>query len=48
MIKRTDETGRSHEMVIGIARERGIGIVTERGARIESADRELFFLHVKK
>jgi len=39
MIKRTDVTGRSHEMVIGIARERGIGIVTERGARIESADR---------
>jgi hypothetical protein len=35
-------------MVIGIARERGIGIVTERGARIESADRELFFLNVKK
>ena len=49
MIKRTDEivTGRSHVMLIGIARERGIGIVTERGARIESADRELFFFNAK-
>jgi hypothetical protein len=35
-------------MVIGIARERGIGIVTERGARIESADRELFFFLMQK
>jgi len=43
MTRRIDEivTGRSHEMLIGIARERGIGI--EKGARIESADREFFF-----
>ena len=33
-------------MLIGIAKERGIGIATEKGARIENADRELLF-HLK-